>query len=73
MINVFDRSISNFASYEILERETEEQFLNRIGKLDQNDDCYEESKNSIKLQKKKELDAVFSMRKLRQKKHENIQ
>ena len=73
MINVFDRSGSNFASYEILERETEEEFLNRIGKLDQNDDYYEARKNSIKLQKKKELDAVFSMRKLRQRKHKNIQ
>ena len=50
MINVFDRSISNFVSYDILEREIEEEFLNKIAKLDQNDDYYEARKTFIELQ-----------------------
>ena len=56
--NVFDQSISDFASSEILERQIEEEFLNKIAKLDQNDNYYEASKNSLELQKKK-LDTVF--------------
>ena len=68
VINVFDRSISDFVSDEILEGEIKEEFLNKIAKLDQNDNYYEARKNSIEIQKK-ELDAVFSMKKSRQKKH----
>ena len=69
----FDQSISDFVSSEILERQIEEEFLNKIGKLDQNADYYEERKNSLEIHKKKELDAVFSMKKSRQKKHKKIQ
>ena len=71
--NVFDQSISDFVSSEILERQIEEEFLNKIAKLDQNDDYYEARKNSLKVQKKRELDAVFSMKKSKQKKHQKIQ
>ena len=70
---IFDQSISNFVLSEILERQIEEEFLNKIGKLDQNADYYEERKNSLEIHKKKELDAVFSMKKSRQKKHKKIQ
>ena len=61
--NIFDQSINDFVSSEIFERQIEEEFQNKIGKLDQNDDYYEARKNSLEIQKKKELDAVFSMKK----------
>ena len=59
MINVFDWSISNFVSYEILERAIGEEFLNKIAKLDQNDDYYEAGKNSIEIQKKRAWCCIF--------------
>ena len=46
-------SISNFVSSEILERQIEEEFLNKIGKLDQNDDYYEARKNTLEILKKR--------------------
>ena len=57
--NVSDQSISDFVSSEILERQIEEEFLNKIAKLDQNDDHYEARKNSLKVQKKKSLMQYF--------------
>lgn len=50
---MFDQSISDFASSEILERQIEEELLNKIAKLDQNDNYCEASKNSLELQKEK--------------------
>ena len=67
--NIFGQSISNFVSSESLERQIEKEFLNKIAKLDQNDNYYEATKNSLEIQKKKELGAVFSMKKSKQKKH----
>ena len=51
--NIFDQSINDFVSSKIFERQIEEEFQNKIGKLDQNDDYYEARKNSLKIQKKK--------------------
>ena len=67
--NIFDQSISDFVSSESLERQIEKEFLNKIAKLDQNDNYYEATKNSLEIQKKKELGTVFSMKKSKQKKH----
>ena len=69
----FDQSISDFVSSEILERQIEEEFLNKIGKLDQNENYYEARKNSLEILKKMELDAVFSIKKSKQKKPQKIQ
>ena len=49
-----------FVSSEIFERQIEEEFLNKIAKLDKNVDYYGARKNSLEIQKKQELDAVFS-------------
>ena len=57
--NVFDQSIVGFVSSESLEREIEEEFLNKNGKLDQNDNYYGARKNSLKIQKKKSLVLYF--------------
>ena len=57
--NVFDQSISNFVSSEILENQIEEEFLNKIRKLDQNDDYYEARKKSLETQKRKSLMLYF--------------
>ena len=67
--NVFDQEISEFVSTEILERQIEEEFPNKLCALDPQDEYYEARKNSLEIKKKKELDAVFSMIKSRQKKH----
>ena len=42
-------------------------FSNKIARLDWNDEYYDARQNSLEIQKKKELDAVFSMKTLRQK------
>ena len=52
-------SISNFVSSEILERQIEEEFLNKIGKLDENDDYYEARKNSLEILKKRAWCCIF--------------
>ena len=66
---MFDQSISKCVSSEYLERHVEEEFFNKITRLDPNDEYYNARKNSLEIQKKKELDAVFSMKNSRQKKH----
>ena len=38
--------IKLFVSSEIIEKQIEKEFLNKIGKLGQNDNCYEIRKNS---------------------------
>ena len=43
--NVCDESISDFVSSEIVEKKIEEEFPNRFGKLDQNNNYYETRKN----------------------------
>ena len=57
--NIFDQNINDFVSSEIFERQIEEEFPNKIGKLDQNDDYYEARKNSLEIQKKKSLMLYF--------------
>ena len=69
--NIFDQIIGEFVSSEHFERQIEEEFSNKTARLDPNDEYYKARKNSLEFQKKKkkELDAAFSMKKLRQKKH----
>ena len=57
--NVFDQDINEFVSSEILERQTEDKFLNKIGSLDPNDECYEASKNFFELKRKRARLGVF--------------
>ena len=71
--NVFYQSIGNFVSSEILEWQIEEEFLNKIGKLDQNDDYYEARKNSLKIQKKKSLMLYFPRKSQDKKSMKKIQ
>ena len=65
---IFDQGISDFVSSEILESQIEEEYLNEIANLDPNDACFEARKSSLEIQKKKEIDLLFSMKKSRQKK-----
>ena len=69
---MFDQSISKCVSSEYLERHVEKEFFNKITRLDPNDEYYNARKSSLEIQKKKELDAVFSMKNSRQKKHKKI-
>ena len=70
--NIFDQSTSEFVSSEYLERLIEEKFSNKIVRLDLNDEYYDAKKNSLEIQNKKELEAVFLMKKSRQKKYKKI-
>ena len=64
--NIFDQDIAEFVSSEHLEHQIEEKFSNKIAALDPQDEYYEARKNSLELQRKKELDSIFSMRKSHQ-------
>ena len=63
----FDRNISEFISSELLKRQIQEEFANKLAALDSQGEYYE--KNSLEVQKMKELNSVFSMKKSRQKAH----
>ena len=65
---IFDQGISDFVSSEILESQIEEEYLNEIANLDPNNAYFEARKSSLEIQKKKEIDLLFSMKKSRQKK-----
>ena len=43
--NVFDQEISNFVSSEILERQLEEEYLNKFAKLDPQDEYFDAKKS----------------------------
>ena len=55
--NIFDQYIAEFVSYGLQERQIEENFSNKIAILDHQDE----------IQRKKDLDATFTMKKSHQK------
>ena len=57
--NVFDQEISNFVSSEILERQLEEEYLNKFATLDPQDEYFDAKKSRYKLKKKKILTQSF--------------
>ena len=57
--NVFDQEISNFVSSEILERQLEEEYLNKFATLDPQDEYFDAKKILYKLKKKKILTKSF--------------
>ena len=67
--NVFDQDISDFAASEFLEKQLEEEYLNKFAKLDPHDEYFDAKNNPLEIQKRKYFDAIFSMKKSRQKKH----
>ena len=69
--NFFDQSISDFVSSEFLERQIEEEYLNKFASLDSQDEYFGARENSPLIQKNKELNAVFTMKKFRQKNPKN--
>ena len=50
--NIFDLDISDFASPEIPDRLTEEEYLNKIANLDLKDEYFEARKNSLEIDTK---------------------
>ena len=50
--NIFDLDISDFASSEIPDRLTEEEYLNKIANLDLKDEYFDARKNSLEIDKK---------------------
>ena len=51
--NIFDENISDFVSSELLERQVEEEFLDKICTIDQQDEFYSTKKIISKFTKKK--------------------
>ena len=66
-LNVFDQDIGDFISSEILERQLEEEYLNKFAKLDPQDEYFDAIKKFIRNSEKKDFDSIFSMKKSRQK------
>ena len=66
-LNVFDQDIGDFISSEILERQLEEEYLNKFAKLDPQDEYFDAKKKFIRNSEKKDFDSIFSMKKSRQK------
>ena len=52
--NVFNQQINEFVSTEILERQIEKEFSNKLCLLDPQHDYYEAEKNSLEIKKTKE-------------------
>ena len=67
--NVFDPEISQFVPTKLLEREIEETFENKVARLDQKDEFYDVKENSFRIQRKKDLDGVLSMKFSKKKYH----
>ena len=65
--SVFDTNISDFFLTELLGKQINEKFENKICVLEKNSQFFEARKNSFELEKNKQLDAVRSMKKKRNK------
>lgn len=68
--NVFDPEMSEFVSTELLGKEINESFDNKLTALEKSDKFYEAKKNSIEIQRKKDIDGVFSMKYSKKKYHQ---
>ena len=71
--SIIDQSISKFVSSEYLEWQIEEEFFNKIARLDRNDEYFDPRKNYLEIQEKKEIDTAFSMKELHEKSIKEIQ
>ena len=70
--NVFDPSLQEFVPSELLEKGINENFHNKIAALDTNSQFYDVRKNSFEVKRKKQLDAVNSIRAKKKKGHKKI-
>ena len=68
--NVFDPEMSEFVSTELLGKEINESFDNKLTALEKSHKFYEAKKNSIEIQRKKDIDGVFSMKYSKKKYHQ---
>ena len=67
--SVVDPEISESVSTELLEREIEETYENKVARLDWKDEFYDAKKKSLDIQRKKELDGFLSMKFSKKKCH----
>ena len=67
--NVFDPSLQDFVSSDLLEKEINEDFDNKIPAVDFNSQFYDAKKNSFEIERNKQIDAVNSMRKKKRRRH----
>ena len=65
--SIYEPDISHFFSTDNLKIQINEDFDNKIPKLDINDDFYESRKNSLEIERTKQLDALKSVKKSKQK------
>ena len=67
--NVYDSDIINYFSPDHLQMQINEDFVNKLGKINTQDECYEAKENSLEIERKKQLDSVESLTKKRVKNH----
>ena len=67
--NVCDSDIINYFSPDHLRMQINEDFDNKIAKISTQDEYYEVNKNSLEIERKKQLDSVESLMKKRVKNH----
>ena len=67
--SIYEPDISSFFSSDHLQIQINEDFDNKIAKLNRNDEFYESKKNSLEIEGIKQLDALKSLKKTRQKNH----
>ena len=67
--NGFDPSLQDFVSSDLLEKEINEEFDNKIAALDINSRFYHARKNSFEIERRKQLDAANSMRNKKRRGH----
>ena len=70
--SVFDSSVKDFLSSNLLEKQINDEFDNKISQIELNSDFYDAKKNSLELQKnpKKQLDSIRSMKNVKKKNHQ---
>ena len=67
--NVFDPSLQDFVSSDLLEKEINEDFDNKVAALTINSQFYDTKNNSFVIEKNKQFDAVNSMRNKKRRGH----
>ena len=67
--SIYEPDISHFFSTDHLKIQVNEDFDNKTAKLDINDDFYESRKNSLEIERRKQLVALKSVKKSKQKNH----
>ena len=68
--SVFDSSVKDFLSRNLLEKQINDVFDNEISQIELNSDFYDAKKKLLELQKKNQLDSIRSIKNVKKKNHQ---